>query len=446
MAAKHKEETFKKWLDRLQQESWQLELIISGVAIFGLFQTISPLEVWGERLQNSLIDHNIATLVLSFGYSATILSVYSLISCLLIHITLRGLWIGAVGLRYFSGDIDYERLGYSTLFKKYLQRKVGGFDKYIARLEDYCSLMFALSFLLVFFFISFFTSLVIFILIGNFIFEITRGTFVALFFKIVWSIIGGLFLLLTAIDFFSQGFLKRKAWLSKLYLPVYKVMSRVTLSFLYRPLLYNLLDNKMGKRIIALLLPVFILGTILTGSGVVESNYHNRTWEDSDYYANNYAYVDELIGKDGAFVGSASIPSRIIKSKQFPLFIKHRKAFEDAIYAIDSTLIPSDDNRGYNLFKGINLGSQKESHVDNFGCYTGLLSEIFHVSVDDMPLGLTQYLLISNFNDQRGYETLIDASHLSEGLHTLKISHDVIADGILTEKKLINIPFWYYPE
>jgi len=34
---------FKKWLDKLQQESWQLELIISGFAIYGLFTAYEPL-------------------------------------------------------------------------------------------------------------------------------------------------------------------------------------------------------------------------------------------------------------------------------------------------------------------------------------------------------------------------------------------------------------------
>ncbi len=36
---------FKKLLDKLQQESWQLELIISGFAIYGLFLGFEPLEV-----------------------------------------------------------------------------------------------------------------------------------------------------------------------------------------------------------------------------------------------------------------------------------------------------------------------------------------------------------------------------------------------------------------
>ena len=35
--------TFKKLLDSLQQQSWELELIISGFAIFGLFTAYEPL-------------------------------------------------------------------------------------------------------------------------------------------------------------------------------------------------------------------------------------------------------------------------------------------------------------------------------------------------------------------------------------------------------------------
>jgi hypothetical protein len=55
-----------------------------------------------------------------------------------LHVVLRGLWIGALGLRYVSGDIDYEQLKYSPKFTKYLSKKIGSFDKYIATLENYC--------------------------------------------------------------------------------------------------------------------------------------------------------------------------------------------------------------------------------------------------------------------------------------------------------------------
>lgn len=50
---------------------------------------------------------------------------------LIIHIVLRGLWIGALGLRYVSGEIDYDNLNYSDKFTNYLKKKVGSFDNYI---------------------------------------------------------------------------------------------------------------------------------------------------------------------------------------------------------------------------------------------------------------------------------------------------------------------------
>ena len=34
--------SFKKLLEKLQEESWQLELLISGFAIFGLFTAFDP--------------------------------------------------------------------------------------------------------------------------------------------------------------------------------------------------------------------------------------------------------------------------------------------------------------------------------------------------------------------------------------------------------------------
>ena len=30
------DKSFSQWLEKLQQESWQLELIISGIALFGI--------------------------------------------------------------------------------------------------------------------------------------------------------------------------------------------------------------------------------------------------------------------------------------------------------------------------------------------------------------------------------------------------------------------------
>ena len=145
---------FKKWLDKLQTESWQLELIISGFAIYGLILTFEPIEI--KMMFAQFRDNKLDGVIWSIVGMASYILTFNLV----VHVLLRGLWIGAIGLRYVSGDIDYQKLNYSEKFTKFLKRKVGSFDRYIAKLENYCSVLFAISFLLIFILLgSFFSSL-----------------------------------------------------------------------------------------------------------------------------------------------------------------------------------------------------------------------------------------------------------------------------------------------
>ncbi len=108
----YKHPEFKKLLQKLQEESWQLELLISGFAIFGLFTALEPLEL---NLIESQKEQQIYKFVISLiAYASCGILLFNL----LIHVLLRGLWIGALGLRYVSGDIDYESLKYSPKFTR----------------------------------------------------------------------------------------------------------------------------------------------------------------------------------------------------------------------------------------------------------------------------------------------------------------------------------------
>ena len=130
MTEHYKQSSFKQLLEKLQEESWQLELIISGFAIYGLFVAYEPISISVQESQN---EQQVYAFIIS---SVALVSCAILIFNLLLHVILRGLWIGALGLRYVSGDIDYDQLNYSRKFNKYLRKKVGSFDKYIANLEN----------------------------------------------------------------------------------------------------------------------------------------------------------------------------------------------------------------------------------------------------------------------------------------------------------------------
>jgi len=148
--AKHTENIkLKSWLDSLQQESWQLELLISGFSIFLLIGG------WGKivELQTDLIllqqaSQNFSALDAFYDISRIALA--CLLGTLIFHVLLRGMWIAAIGLRSVSGDIEYEELNLLPRFHNFLKRRIGSFDGYVERLERYCSVLFSVAFLIFF--------------------------------------------------------------------------------------------------------------------------------------------------------------------------------------------------------------------------------------------------------------------------------------------------------
>ncbi|HIP48456.1 MAG TPA: hypothetical protein EYG92_05765 [Lutibacter sp.] len=159
----NKKNFFSEWLEKLQQESWQLELLISGLALYGVFESRSLLIDFQAYI--SLYTEGTFHNVLNMFYRVLWVGWHLFLTNLLIHIVLRGLWIGAIGLRYVSGDIDFDKLNYSNLFTTYLKKRIGSYDHFIEKLEKICSILFAYTFLL---FLLFFSFLLYFSFIGIF--------------------------------------------------------------------------------------------------------------------------------------------------------------------------------------------------------------------------------------------------------------------------------------
>jgi hypothetical protein len=119
-----------KWLEFLQQESWQLELVISGFAIFLVGSLGDPLNVLGNRMEVASSGFtNISFLIIPLGVLNG--AWFFLLINLILHIILRGLWISTIGLRYVSGGIDWKELNLHPKFERFLQSKIGSYDEYI---------------------------------------------------------------------------------------------------------------------------------------------------------------------------------------------------------------------------------------------------------------------------------------------------------------------------
>lgn len=431
---------FKKLLQKLQEESWQLELLISGFAIFGLFTAFPHINVAAKAAQN---DGKI--------YSWIVLMVV-LISCailifnLMLHVVLRGLWIGALGLRYVSGDIDYEELNYSEKFTKYLKKNVGSFDRYIARLEDYCSVIFAISFMLIFYVLSFTFTVITIVLIARFFLDkdtsIIPNQAVSLWIGVplMLFVVFGMFL--TFFDFLTLGWLKKKKWTSKIYFPVYWVFSKITFSFLYRPLVYNFLDNKFGRRISMALVPTYILILVGTSLRYKTSNYFNGDINSSSIVANNSNY-ENMMGEED-FIDDVAIDSKIITNNNLRVFMVMDDDFDDYVFSFNKGLKPEDDIRGLDsdIFVMNTMSWQKRDSLRR--AYMQTLNKIFTVRIDTIDFK-SEFIVSKTTKKQKGFETYINLKKLAEGKHLLHVMRKRIREKDTQNLYYENIPFWYFP-
>lgn len=338
-----KKNSFVEWLEVLQQESWQLELLISGFAIYGIWASQDLLHIFTNYLDVNSPSSGIGgkvisilTLMLRAGWAIFFIN-------LLIHVVLRGLWIGAIGLRYVSGNIDYDELGFSDYFTNYFKDKIDDFDRYIERLEKICSVIFAYTFLLFFLFISlafFIISLIITAQITDyFVGEQNKEIVITVIFTYFGLAI------IVFIDFITLGGFKKikNRIFSKIYMYLYRFFSIVTLSFIYRPLLYNFIDYKYTRRLFWFSFPYVFFITLLIPNFVLEAfpyfpdkeNNYNQYNKESQYILawNNYDDLREkniaISGKERKRLGYISLSNYRIKGTHASLFLREISTDEE---------------------------------------------------------------------------------------------------------------------
>jgi hypothetical protein len=429
-------------LDSLQQQSWELELIISGFAIFGLFTAYEPLRLEMLNAENEQhVYRFVAYFILHIASSILLFN-------LLLHVILRGLWIGALGLRYVSGDIEFDELNYAQRFTNYLKKKIISFDRYIANLENYCSILFAVSFLLIFYVLAMTTIIISMVLVASFVLEgdwLPSKLGKILGAGMMIFIVAGMFL--TFIDFLTQGLLKKNKWVAKFYFPVYWVFSFLTLSFLYRPLVYNFLDNKFGKRLILLLAPIYIIILIITSLEYRHSNYLEKDLNSSSVFANKKNYLDMLV-EDGDFPGDVVIPSKVITTSYLNVFIPFSEHLEERIFLYNDSLRPKKDRRG--LTSGIKINTNWSDEITSLSqkdsirkVYLNTFNDMISFQIDTLKMD-EDFILTTGMNNLLGFETFLKIYELDEGKHLLRLKRKRKEKDTVVTVTEAAIPFWKF--
>ena len=131
------------WLSKLEAESWQAELLVSGIAIFGSLQLPGLVQrIVDFCLTNvSLEDMGLAYFVLM----VLNLGVYMIIGGIMLHFILRAFWIGLVGFNSVFPGINLENDNFYS--KDYLGRMAQllpqDSNQFVRQLDNFCSTIFS---------------------------------------------------------------------------------------------------------------------------------------------------------------------------------------------------------------------------------------------------------------------------------------------------------------
>ncbi|HFA51951.1 MAG TPA: hypothetical protein ENJ95_23285 [Bacteroidetes bacterium] len=437
-----------KWLNKLQRESWELELVTSGFSIFLMLGAL-------EALKSVRRDISIATQAfhsgdnpLSFVYIFLMGACFFILINLVVHVLLRGVWISTIGLRYVSSDIDFDSLRLAPKFDRLLRRKVGSFDQYILTLEKICSTVFAFTFLIVFMLLGFALYIGFMIFIGDYVLDSLLPSLPATTADIISDTFGAtLFVcgVLYFLDFLTLGFLKRIKWFSYIYMPIYRFMSFITVSPLYRPIYYNLIDNKFGRWVGYLLVPyVFIIIFLLS------VKTHSHTWYPDKPGANallNNDYDDQLGEK--ALITSGSIPSKFVDNGFLQLFIAYMPKDDDKTLKHRCPGFEPFHEAGFGSDIQINL-TKKSSMPRTNARDTALtcLSQLYEISIDDSLFSDVPFRFHRHANYREyGLAAMFDVAYLPRGEHLIEVkkwkkykSED--KQDSLALAPFFKIPFW----
>ncbi len=434
----------KEWLDKTQQESWQLELLVTGFSIFLVLGALNAID--GAASNISLLNMGMGRIgsAVSTSFSAIAIALLFMLINLILHVLLRGLWISAIGLRSVSGDIDFDKLGFSTRFDQFLRRKTGSFDDYIERLENWCSIVFAFTFLLIFviFSIAIYGLLIIFISdFARVYLPESLGNIVVIILNISLLFTGIIYML----DFVTLGRVKKWRWFSKAYYPFYRFFGFITLAALYRPMYYNLIDNKLGRKAAWLMIP-YIFSVIWLASMRVDSHIWFAT-EANNLGIIKSCYNDLLAGDK--LISSASIPSKFVGNGYLELFVRYIPSEDDPNLKRKCPDVKPPTEPGIRSGFYIDLTGEDddEDQLDFPKTSLDCLSSLYELRIGDSLFQQPKYRFFKHPNkEERGLLTMLDVAYLPRGEHEIiirKLGNDTSEDGnALIMKDFVRFPFW----
>ena len=417
----------KNWLQRLKEESWEAELLVSAIAIFGTFQLFGLID-WAANKFIDILNPN--QYLVGYGIVFMgLLAVSILVSMFVVHFFLRAYWIGLVGLNSVFADYNIEDSPYSKIYTRKLVGILPKLEHSIKKVDDLCSVIFsaAFTFLLIYSFLSLMASiyLLVFNLLSSYVSVYILLIPLALFILVlllqsVFGIIANIKKNKENVKLQTFSFNLVKYGSMVLYGPLYKSILQVTMIFGS--------NFKKQKSLIYLVLISVLFGAMMSIFQLFNTNIPYLMGQ-KDYVDSTVVYSDfyETENYNNNFLLTPEIESDRIKTNLLKLFIpifsneKNRRQNNCETYTEDSNKSKQEQRR--------------EIRVNGLECYKSyhlIMLNGENVSVDFLRYEHPR-------THQFGILGYLDLTNVKTGKNIITIKKQFIEKG----SKEWKIPFYY---
>src|SRR6056297_39894 len=416
------------WLQRLKDESWEAELLVSAVAIYAIFNTFSLFD-W---ICNMFIDKLDPSQYL-IGYMITFLGflAFGMLGALfVIHFGLRAYWIGLVGLNSVFPDYSLEDSAYSRTFTEKMLNKLPRLQTSITNLDEICSVIFSVAFtlLLIYSYLGFVSSvyLLLFNLLSayvtSYLLLIPLMIFAVIYIsQMILTIVANIKKFKTNITIQTWYFQSTILGSALLYGPLYKNLLQITMIFGS--------NFKKKKALVRTMIFMLAFGALLGTFKLFNSNVLYLLGVNTNLDATKaYEFYYSTNNGESKFLLTPEIQTDFVESKAIQLFIP---IFDNEISILED-VCGLNINRDFKKPKAAERNQIRESYLK---CYT----ETHRILLNENPVEV-QFLKTDHpITDQFGIKTFIDLSGLQNGNHTITIFKKLGQE----EEKAWKIPFYY---
>lgn len=443
-------------LDNLQRDSWQLELIVTGFALAGMIGGEPVMREWADTSLVSDNDGGWVNGVLAASTSVLMSAYYITLFNFFINVVSRCLWIAAIGVRSVNPRIRYQRIRLAPRFERYLQRRNGSFDRYIHRLDDFSSLIFAITFLMIALVISLFAyGFFVGVTVSGLKELVPSGSGAG---PLVGLAVAALLLMgvLYFIDFLTLGYLKRFRWLSYVYYPFYRLYGWVTLARLYRPFYYNLVTNSRTRFVPLIVVVYLVVFAVLSTLTFTPINYLSRDRYDYNdqeallYRPHDYADQESRDPDRAVLI----LPSEVIEDRILKVRVAVRPVFDKYIAGNCPDLaLVHETNLGSSFLEDFYAGATGEHGRELDSNYLECLLSPVRLRLDDRSVPLDEDVLFNYLGSERGtyaeFIVFVPLDSLERGVHRVtlhrqsQVRSDTVPDPAYDAR--YTVPFYYAP-